>query len=90
MCACVKGACSLFNCYWAEMYTTCLPCSYSMLLRKVTLDCLPRKTSVQRTYVRPLTSLTSYLHVTCILKLGLKLEKWWNCLATRRQIMQKV
>ncbi len=57
MSACVKSACRLLECYWAEIYTTCLPCNYSTLLRKVTLGCLPRETAVQRTYVRPLASL---------------------------------
>ena len=89
MCACVKSACNLLDCYWAEMYTTCLPCNYSTLLRKVTPGCLPRKTLVQRIYVRPLASLTSYLHVTCNPKPGLKLEKLWNCLAPRCQITRE-
>ncbi len=60
---CVYKECLLYllNCYWAEMYTTGLPYACSTLLRKITLGCLPRKTSVQRTYARPLASLTSYL-----------------------------
>ncbi len=90
MCACVKSACRLLECCCSEMYTTCLPCNYSKLVRKAILGCFPRKTAVQRTYVRPLVNLTSYLHVTYIPKLGLKLEKLWNCLAMRRQITREV
>ncbi len=89
MCACVKSACRLLDCYWAEMYATCLPCNCSTLLRKATLGCLPRKTFVQRTYVRPLASLTSCLHVICIPKPGLKWEKLWNCLDTQHQIVRE-
>ena len=55
--ACVCKECLPF----IGLYTTCLPCNCSTLFRKVTLGCLPRKTSAQRTYVRPLASLTSYL-----------------------------
>ncbi len=88
MCACIKSACRLLDCCWAEMYATCLPYTHSTFLRKVTLGCLPRKTSVQRTYVRPLVSLNSYLHVTCVSKPGSKFEKLWNCLTKRPRTVQ--
>ncbi len=88
MCSCVRSACRLLNCYGAETYTTCLPCNCSALLRKAVLGCLPRKTSVQKTYVCLLASLTHYLHVTCIPKPGWKLEKLWNCLAKRPRTVQ--
>ncbi len=51
-----------------------LPLNCSTLLRKVTLGCLPRKTLVQGTFVSPLASWNSYLHVTCIAGPGLKLK----------------
>ena len=59
-----------------------------MLLRKDTLGCLPRKTFVQGIFVSPLASWNSYLHVTCITRPGLKLEKLWNCLTKRPRAVQ--
>ena len=55
-------------------YTECLPLNCSTLLRKATLGCLPKKTFVQGTFVGPLASWNSYLHITCIARLGLKLK----------------
>ncbi len=55
-------------------YTKCLPLHCSMLLRKDTSGCLPRKTFVQETFVSPLASWNSYLPVTCIIRPELKLK----------------
>ncbi len=56
-------------------YTECLPLNFSALLRKATLGCLLRKTFLQRIFFSPLANWNSYLHVTCIARPALELEK---------------
>ncbi len=63
-------------------YMKYLPFDCSMLLRKVTLGCLPRRTLVQGTFISPLASWNNYLHVTCVTGPELKLKNCGIALST--------